>query len=196
MNIILRTVALLGLLVLGRGGLSAQDAALKTNLLYDATLSPNLGVEIRLAPKWSLDVTGQFNLWKLSDGKQWRHWAAMPEARYWFCNAFNGHFLGLHVFGGQYNIGRVNLDFDFLGTDFSVLKDTRAQGWFVGAGLGYGYDWILSRHWTLEAEIGIGWAYTRYDRYPCATCGRKLDDNRVHNYVGPTKAAINIVYAF
>lgn len=196
MNIILRTVALLGLLVLGRGGLAAQDAALKTNLLYDATLSPNLGVEIRLAPKWSLDVTGQFNLWKLSDGKQWRHWAAMPEARYWFCNAFNGHFLGLHVFGGQYNIGRVNLDFDFLGTDFSVLKDTRAQGWFVGAGLGYGYDWILSRHWTLEAEIGIGWAYTRYDRYPCATCGRKLDDNRVHNYVGPTKAAINIVYAF
>ncbi len=196
MNIILRTVALLGLLVLGRGGLGAQDAALKTNLLYDAALSPNLGVEIRLAPKWSLDVTGQFNLWKLSDGKQWRHWAAMPEARYWFCNAFNGHFLGLHVFGGQYNIGRVNLDFDFLGTDFSVLKDTRAQGWFVGAGLGYGYDWILSRHWTLEAEIGIGWAYTRYDRYPCATCGRKLDDNRVHNYVGPTKAAINIVYAF
>ncbi|MDE5877591.1 MAG: DUF3575 domain-containing protein [Muribaculaceae bacterium] len=196
MNIILRTAVLLSLLIFGRGGLGAQNAALKTNLLYDAALSPNLGVEFRLAPKWTLDVSGQFNLWKLSEGKQWRHWAAMPEARYWFCNAFSGHFLALHVFGGQYNIGNVNLDFDFLGTDFSVLKDSRAQGWFTGAGIGYGYDWILSRHWSLEAEIGIGWAYTRYDRYPCAVCGRKLDDRRPHNYVGPTKAAVSIVYAF
>ncbi|MDE6803978.1 MAG: DUF3575 domain-containing protein, partial [Muribaculaceae bacterium] len=116
MNIILRAAIFLSLLILGRGGLCAQDAALKTNLLYDAALSPNLGVEFRVAPKWTLDVTGQLNLWKLSEGKQWRHWAAMPEARYWFCNAFNGHFIGAHVFGGQYNIGNVNLDFDFLGT--------------------------------------------------------------------------------
>ncbi len=23
-------------------------------------------------------------------------------------------------------------------------------------GLGYGYHWILSRHWSLEAELGVG----------------------------------------
>ena len=55
---------------------------------------------------------------------------------------------------------------------------------------------LLSEHWNIEAELGIGWAYTRYDRYPCTRCGRKLQSGKAHNYVGPTKAAINIVYVF
>lgn len=39
----------------------AQNAALKTNLLADGFLSPNLGVEIGLVPKWTLNLSGQFN---------------------------------------------------------------------------------------------------------------------------------------
>ena len=98
--------------------------------------------------------------------------------------------------GGQYNVGGLDLDFKLLGTDFSQLKDSRYEGWFVGAGISYGYTWILNKHWNLEAELGIGWAYTRSDKFPCTRCGRKLESGRVHNYVGPTKAAINIVYVF
>ncbi len=64
-------------------------------------------------------------------------------------------------------------------------------GWFVGAGVAYGYAWILGRHWNLEAEIGIGYAYTRYDTYPCANCGDKIAEDQSHHYVGPTKAAVN-----
>ena len=174
----------------------AQKPALKTNLLYDATANANLAVEAKVAPLWTMELSGNLNLWKFSDSKQWRNWVLQPEIRRWFCNEFSGHFIGMHVFGGQYNIAKVNLDFKFLGTDFSVLKDSRAQGWFVGAGVAYGYDWIINRRWTFEAEIGVGWAYTRYDRYPCAVCGTKLDDNRPHNYVGPTKLALNIIYNF
>lgn len=44
----------------------AQDMALKTNLLSDAVLNPNIGIEVGLAPKWTLDVIGQFNAWNLS----------------------------------------------------------------------------------------------------------------------------------
>ncbi|MBD5358741.1 MAG: DUF3575 domain-containing protein [Bacteroides sp.] len=172
-----------------------QDVALKTNLVSDAFLNPNLGVEFGLAPKWSLDVSGQFNLWTVDDRK-WRHWLVQPEVRYWFCQRFSGHFVGLHALGGEYNWGNLNLDFKFLGTDFSMLKDSRAEGWYVGAGVAYGYAWILNRRWTIEAEIGVGWVYTRYDRYPCAVCGTKLDDNKPHNYFGPTKAAVNLVYVF
>ena len=80
--------------------------------------------------------------------------------------------------------------------DFRKLLDNRYQGWGAGAGIAYGYAWPVHRHWNIEAEIGFGWIYTRFDSYPCAECGRKIDSDRPHNYVGPTKAALNIVYLF
>lgn len=38
-----------------------QKAAIKTNILYDATATVNLGVEIGLAPRWTLDISGNYN---------------------------------------------------------------------------------------------------------------------------------------
>lgn len=175
----------------------AQDVAIKTNLLDDiALLTANAGVEVGLAPKWTLDVSGNLNAWELSGGKKWKHWLVQPEARYWFCQRFAGHFIGAHILGGQFNVGHINLPFNFLGTNFRELKDSRWQGWMVGAGIAYGYTWILSRHWSLEAEIGVGWIYSRHDTYRCSGCGKKIRYNTPHNYVGPTKGAINIVYNF
>lgn len=174
---------------------SAQKAAIKTNLLYDATASVNLGVEVGLAPKWTFDLSGDFNAWSVSH-HLWKHWFAQPELRYWFCERFSGHFVGAHLIGGQFNVGHFNLPISFLGTDFKELKDHRRQGWMGGAGIAYGYSWILDRHWNLEAEIGIGWIYTRSDKFECFDCGKKIETNHVHNYVGPTKAAINLIYTF
>lgn len=185
-------------LALGFSALSAaaQDFALKTNILSDALLNINVGAEVGLAPKWSLELTGDFNAWTLSEGKRWKHWKAMPEIRYWFCDRFDGHHVGAHLIGGQYNVGGIKHLHNFLGTDFSKLADYRFQGWEVGAGIMYGYDWILNKHWNIEAEIGIGWIYTRYDQYKCVGCGKKVDTDRPHNYFGPTKAALNLVYVF
>ena len=171
----------------------AQDVAMKTDLVNDALLSPNLGVEVGLAPKWSLDVRAELNAWSVN-GHKWKHWFVQPEARYWLCQRFAGHFFGVHAIGGQYNFGHLGLNFKFLGSDFRKLLDNRYQGW--GAGAGIGYAWPVHRHWNIEAEIGFGWIYTRFDSYPCAECGRKIDSDRPHNYVGPTKAALNIVYLF
>jgi hypothetical protein len=175
---------------------SSQEVALKTNLLMDATLSPNVGIEFGLAPRWTMDVTGQLNAWTLSHDRKWKHWYVQPEARYWFCDRFAGHFIALHAFGGQYYVGNLENSIDFLGTDFSKISDNRFQGWFVGAGIAYGYDWVLSKHWNLEAEIGVGYAYSRYDKFDCKNCGQKVADDKEHHYFGPTKAAINLVYVF
>ena len=49
--------------------LSAQDMAVKTNLLYDATTTFNLGAEFRLAPKWTLDLSANYNPFTFSDNK-------------------------------------------------------------------------------------------------------------------------------
>lgn len=174
-----------------------QSLALKTNLLYDiAAYTANAGVEVGLSPRWTVDVSGNYNAWTLSHDRKWKHWLVQPEARYWFCDRFAGHFVGFHALGGKYNIGHIKNGISFLGTDFSRLSDERFQGWFAGAGIAYGYAWIFGEHWNFEAEIGIGYVYTRYDSYPCATCGTKIDVGKSHNYVGPTKAALNLVYAF
>lgn len=173
----------------------AQEVAVKTNVLYDATATINLGTEWGLARRWTLDVSGNLNAWNMSHGRKWKHWMLQPEARYWLCNPFIGHFFGFHIHGGQYNIGNLDNGIKFLGTDFSKLSDSRYQGWFVGAGVGYGYSWVLDRHWNLEAELGLGYSYTRYEKYPCADCGTR-EDKGTHHYLGVTKAALNLIYNF
>lgn len=175
---------------------SAQEIGIKTNLVSDALLNANIGAEMRLSPKWSIDITGDFNFWDLSHDRKWKHWTVMPEARYWLCDAMGGHFFGAHLLGGEFNVGNLDLPFSFLGTDFRQLRDNRFQGWLAGVGIAYGYSWLLSKHWNLEAEIGIGYVYARYDRFECADCGRKVESDRSHHYFGPTKAAINLVYVF
>ncbi|MCH5335534.1 MAG: DUF3575 domain-containing protein [Alistipes sp.] len=174
---------------------NAQVVGVKTNLLYDATTTVNLGLEFGLAPKWSFDLSGNIKTWNL-DEQVWKHWMLQPEARYWFCDAFAGHFIGFHAITGQFNWGNFRHASDFLGTRFSMLKDYRAQGWAVGAGVAYGYTWVLGKHWNFEAEIGIGWIHTWHDVYECKECARKIASDREHNYYGPTKAALNLVYVF
>lgn len=175
---------------------SAQNVVVKTNLLYDITATANLGIEFKMAPKWTVDISGNLNAWTFSDNKKWKHWVLQPEARYWLCERFNGHFVGAHLVGGIYNMGNWNTDFTFLGTDFGQLKEHRYEGWLVGAGIAYGYHWMLGRHWSVEAEIGIGYVYTQADKYECPRCGEQLENNKPHHYVGPTKAAVNLIYVF
>lgn len=174
---------------------NAQDVALKTNLINDIALSPNIGVEVGLAPKWTLDMTAEMNLWKV-DGRSWKHLYFQPEARYWFCQRFSGHFIGFHALGGIYNFGKLNLPFNMLGSNLKELKDKRYQGWAAGAGVVYGYAWPLHKHWNIEAALGIGWLYTRFDSYPCQICGTKIDRNKSHNYFGPTKLSVAVEYIF
>lgn len=192
------TLKLYAVLFLGLFGMGAkcQEVALKSNLLYDAFATLNAGVEVKLSDRWTLDVSANYNGWTLSHDRKWKHWLLQPETRYWFCDSFAGYFVGAHVLAGQYNVGNLDNNISFLGSDLSKLSDKRYQGWFVGLGLVYGYAWILNKHWNLEALLGFGWAYTRYDIYPCAHCGTKVAENKPHNYVGPTKAAINLVYTF
>ena len=103
--------------------------------------------------------------------------------------------------GGMYNVGNIGFIPNFLNNRFKQLKDERWKGWGVGAGIAYGHAWTLGTHWNLEAEIGIGWIYSRYDRWSIdkANGGKlqnKIQDNKVHNYVGPTKLAVNLEYVF
>ena len=50
--------------------MKAQEVALKTNLVYDALFTVNLGAEVQFAPRWSLDLSGNLNAWTLDQGKR------------------------------------------------------------------------------------------------------------------------------
>lgn len=187
---------------------SAQNFALKTNLLYDATATLNLGAEVGLAPKWTFDLSGNMHFWNAWGEKRLRHWLIQPEARYWFCERFNGHFLGFHALGGQYNFGNIRNNISWFPWGYNTvtnkfgagslvpMTDHRFQGWGVGAGVAYGYSFILGQHWNLELELGLGYIYTQYDVYQCKDCGKKIREKDPYHYVGPTKAAVNLVYEF
>ena len=79
---------------------------------------------------------------------------------------------------------------------WTLSHDRKWKHWLLQPEARYWYSWILDKHWNLEAEIGFGYIYTRFDAYPCANCGTKLEKDKPHHYVGPTKAAVNLVYTF
>lgn len=175
-----------------------QNFSIKSNLLYDATGTINAGIETSAfgSRRWTFGLSGNYNAWMKSEGSFRKHAMVQPEIRRWFCDSFQGHFIGFHALGGIYNIGSIDTDFKLFGTDFSVLKDHRCQGWFAGCGVGYGYALPLDIHWNLEFEVGAGYAYSRYNLYECAECGDMILENQPHHYFGLTKASITIAYVF
>jgi hypothetical protein len=195
MKRLLRLCAVALLLVVGAQRADAQHVAIKTNLLYDATGTVNLGTEIGLAPRWTLDMSSSFNDWKVYNGREWKHFLTQPEARYWFCHRFAGHFIALHAHYGRYNMGNIQNGIKFLGTNFEALSDNRFDGWLLGAGVGYGYAVVLGRHFNLEFELGVGYAYMEYDKYRWNT-DELLSRNDHYNYFGITKLNIGLSYIF
>lgn len=160
--------------------------AAKTNLLYWGTTTPNLGFEFALGKKHTLDISGNYNPWTFSDHKKIKHVLVQPEFRYWPCERFNGHFFGIHGHYAHFNAGGIKM----LG-----MNHKRYQGDLYGGGISYGYHWILGNHWSLEATLGIGYAYIDYKKYGCGNCADKLKDGH-KNYFGPTKAGLNLIYIF
>ena len=129
--------------------------AIKTNALYWATSTPNLGFEVGLAKKLTLDISGNYNPWKFGDDRQIKHWLVQPELRYWLCERYDGN--------------------------------------VYGAGISYGYQWIISKRWSMEATIGVGYAHLKYDKYARGDGGEKLGHNN-RNYFGPTKVGLSFIY--
>lgn len=170
----------------------SQNVALKSNLLYDATSTINLGVEIGLTPRISIDLSGNLNpwMWDKRTNSKIQHILVQPELRYWLCERFKGHFFGAHLHWSNYNVGAVNLP-------FGLTEDTwakyRYRGNLYGGGVGYGYQWVFRRRWAVEGEIGVGYAFMKYNKYGCKRCGEYLGTQK-HHYVGLTKAAVSLIY--
>lgn len=167
---------------------SMYAISIKTNAASWAATVANLGFEVKLAPRWSLDVMGAYSPYNMfvSDRKI-RLFGIRPEVRYWWGEPMKrGHFLGLHGHTAGFNI-QVN--------DKYRYQDPNHALW--GVGLAYGYALPLGKNerWGVEFTIGVGYARIKYDVYEGRENGQFIERKTI-NYFGPTRLGIDFSYRF
>ena len=179
--------------------------AIKTNLLYGATTTPNLGVEFFLNRFLTLDIAGGWNLFVHRENVKFAHWMVQPNLRYWVQEPFNGHFFGLSLMFCDFNVSGIRQPYEWFGLlprlarggEPTPERSTyRFRGNVLSASVQYGFQWVLSPRWSMEATINVGYMLLNYQRWTGGWCGeRLLPDNRRH-YFGPTNASISLIYVF
>ncbi|WP_175630757.1 DUF3575 domain-containing protein [Bacteroides acidifaciens] len=183
--------------ILPASNLCGQNIAVKSNLLYDLTSSFNLGGEIRCDDTHTLSLSVNYNPWSFSNNKKMKHFLVQPEYRKWFNEAFAGSFIGLQLHYALFNFGGM-LPWGFgdgkmLGVENRHITNNRYQGNLAGFGISYGYQWMISPQWNLEAGIALGYAHLNYKRYG-QSAGAPLIEKSNCNYWGATQIGISVVY--
>lgn len=160
--------------------------SVRSNTLADIAMVPNLGLEAFIGEHWSWELSGYGAWWsKPKANFCWRLKGLESEVKYWLGErkqGGDGHHVGLY---GQL------FDYDFQMGGRGALGDRT----HFGLGVAYGYAWSLSKQWTLEGTIGIGYLHGTFKQYGKQTNGcfpwvttKQLD------FVGPTKLSLSIVY--
>lgn len=160
--------------------------ALKTNLLYDMALIPNLGVEFHLGKGWALGLDYNHAWWSLADKDYfWRVCGGGIDVRKYFGKAsavrpLSGHHLGLYAQAFTYDIetgGR------------GQMSDLTYSG-----GLEYGYSLPVGKAFNIDFGIGLGYAGGEYKVYDPEDDCYVWKETRLRHYMGPTKAEISLVW--
>ena len=154
---------------------------LKTNIPYWGLVVPNIAAEVRLADHWSLDIPVFYSPFTVANSYCFRVLAMQPSVRYWLKPEMKGHFFGVHLTGGAFNIA-VDNKFRYQDTD---------GVW--GAGIDYGYALKFSRHWGMEFNIGVGYLWTKYQTFYNVENGAPFSTD-TKNYFGITRVGISLIY--
>ena len=158
--------------------------ALKTNVIYDALLMPNLEFEWLFNDKWSVALEADVAWWSNdSRHKYYQIFMVTPEVRRWFRTPepWHGMYVGVFAGGGKY-------DLENGGTGY--------EGEGGMAGVSFGYMWPISRCFSLEAAVGAGYMYTRYKEYIPYDDHYLYQRTKSLNYFGPLKLKFAVAWRF
>lgn len=164
---------------------TAQELALKTNLLYDAATIPSFGMEVSLSKNYTVNVCTTYCPFTYNTDNKWRNWSIQPELRHWlFFTPFFDTYIGVSTIFGGFNLANLS---------FLNLEDKRVQGTFFGGGFTLGCHRILSPHWGIEGGIGLGYIHASYSRYLNYNCA--YSEGR-YSYSGfyPVGLTLSLVY--
>lgn len=150
-SVIIKLVVAAVILIAARPSLSAQRIAVTTNLLEDALLTPNVGVDIVVADRQSLTFDTSFAPYKLSPKFSNKRMTLRTGYKYWFNQAFYAHYLGL--------------DAVFSSSDVCIGRAS-SRDEYIGIGIGYGYSFIIGKRLNIVPSVGLGVSYGKsYDGY-------------------------------
>lgn len=161
--------------------------AVKTNLLSDVILAPNVEVEFPFNERWSLAVDWTFPWWLFKHNSYCEELlgGTLQGRRYFGDRAARGYFTGW--FAGVY-AGLGYYDFQ--------VPSKGVQGEYAHAGIAGGYSKRLGEYLNLEFELGIGGLLTQYRKYiPKENYTVLLYQETVWTtWVGPTRAKVSLVW--
>lgn len=169
--------------------------AVKTNLLYDALLVPNIGVEFYVAKGFSVGGNWMYAWWnRNSRHYYWRIYGGELAIRKYFNRTtegspLNGHHIGIY--------GQVfTYDFETGGHGYMGGKPggTLWEKMNYSAGLEYGYSLPITRRLNLDFVIGVGyWGGTYYEYLPTDN-HYVWQATKQRRWFGPTKAEMSLVW--
>lgn len=158
---------------------SAQRIALKSNLLEWCATSPNLGIEARLSRWFTFDMNISANPLPLTIANcRLNNIIVQPELRFWLNRPMARHFVGFAADAGTYHIR---------------LRNNRYSGDIICAGFTYGYALVLSRHWNVEFEGGIGLAHVNGFKYRQFQA-RPAEPNQSKYFLAPVRLGVTFSY--
>ena len=152
---------------------------LRANLLRWATLTPDLGLEWRICPSWSIAVNGSWTSWTWSDkDRRYALWEVAPEVRYYMGEKKAWH-LGAMFKAGQFNY---------------KLSETGKQGDLMGGGITTGYQLRLNKALTLDFNLGLGYLNVDFEKYEVIDGVRVRRGNETKDWCGPINAGVTLVW--
>ena len=164
----------------------ASYFALKSNLLYDALLIPNLSLEASISGGWTLGAGGMFAWWsKDAKHRYWRIYGGDLEIRKYFgtlakSKPLQGHHLGIYG--------------DFLTYDFEFgAKGYQSKATYA-AGIKYGYSHPIANRLNLDFALGIGYLHSNYKTYVPRDGCYVYQETKKRKWLGPTQAEISLVW--
>ena len=153
--------------------------SLRTNLLRWATLTPDLGLEWRICPSWSIAVNGSWTSWSWSDkDRRYALWEVAPEVRY-YMGEKKAWYLGVMFKAGQFNY---------------KLSETGKQGDLMGGGITAGYQLRLNKALDLDFNLGLGYLNADYEKYEVIDGVRVRRGNETKDWWGPVNAGVTLVW--
>lgn len=161
-----------------------DDLAVKTNLLAYGVLMPNLEIEWKHFDRWSVAFEAQGAWWsRQNPRKVYRIATWIPEVRYWPISRSKWH--GMYV-GAFVGYGIYDLD--------NSKKGHEGEGYMGGVSLGY--MWPISKHFSLEAGLGVGYMRLQDKTYVPLEGHYLYQMTKNINYFGPLRAKLSLVWRF
>lgn len=164
----------------------------RTNLIGDALLVPNLGGEITVGKDWSLGADFYLQwIRNLDKDKFYKTYILDVDARYWWGRQHKKRQLtGWHV--GPYGQAiTYDMENGHKGYQSRVFFWTFA----VGGELGYNLPLGKKQRWGLDFNIGLGYLHTKYNVYnPGHNKEYYFDHRQCRNFFGPTRIGVSLNY--